>query len=193
MDEFGDQRLTDMLNRLQLDDAATADRTMALVYPELVRIAQSVSRGEPTRNRDLAALDPVGLVSETYLKIIRKNAPTFRNRRHFFNLAARAMQQVLIDEARRQAADKRGGKGPDPVSLEDAVAVSADDPTVDAVSLSRAVDKIATRYPIGAEALRLRFYVGLTARETAEAMGLPEHQVALEWNQACSALVSEWR
>ncbi|MCA9757147.1 MAG: sigma-70 family RNA polymerase sigma factor [Candidatus Eisenbacteria bacterium] len=180
-----DPRLTDLLNQLDSEDPDAADRAMELVYPELVRIARVLS----SRERSWS-LDPIGLVSEAYLKLVRRSAPTVRNRRHFFNLAASAMREVLTDDARRRSAKKRGGPGQQTVELQEDVVLGSFR-SDDVLDVDMAIAKLLRTDPEAAEVALLRFFVGTSEKETAELLGTTEYQVERRFKRVRTWFVHE--
>src|SRR5262245_37290689 len=108
--------VTDLLLSWRQGDAAAFDRLVPLVYDELRRVAQRRLRGESPGH----ALQATALVHEVYLRLVDVDRMTLTNRSHFFGVAATLMRQILVDHARRQHADKRGG-GMTMLTLDDAL------------------------------------------------------------------------
>src|SRR5215467_8669558 len=99
------QDVTRLLIEWKDGNQAAMDLLVPLVYNEMRRLAQSYLRNE----RLAATLQPTALVHETYLRLVAQNLPDLESRSHFFGVAAHLMRQVLVDHARRQRSDKRGG------------------------------------------------------------------------------------
>ena len=97
--------VTDLLLTWRQGDAAALDRLVPLVYDELRRVARRHLRGESPGH----ALQATALVHEVYLRLVDVDRMTLTSRAHFFGVAATLMRQILVDHARRQRADKRGG------------------------------------------------------------------------------------
>ena len=116
--------VTGLLLSWRRGDAAALDRLVPIVYDELRRVARRHLRREQPGH----ALQATALVHEVYLRLVHVDRLTLKNRVHFFAVAAKLMRQILVDHARRQHADKRGG-GATMVSLEDVP--SAQPPGVD--------------------------------------------------------------
>src|SRR5262245_358263 len=117
MEEKGDSReVTRLLLSWQSGDKVALDRLLPLVYDELHRLAAKQLRNE----RSDHTLQPTALIHEAYMRMIQQQLPDWKNRAHFFGVAAHLMRQVLVDHARKHRAHKRGGANK-PVSLEDAV------------------------------------------------------------------------
>jgi RNA polymerase sigma factor (TIGR02999 family) len=111
--------VTELLLSWRQGDAAALDRLMPVVYDELRRVARRrLGRESPGH-----ALQSTALVHEAYLRLVDVDRMTLKNRTHFFSLAATLMRQILVDHARRQHADKRGGQVTI-VSLDEALPVA---------------------------------------------------------------------
>jgi RNA polymerase sigma factor (TIGR02999 family) len=105
MTERSAHDVTGLLLSWRQGDTAALDRLVPLVYDELRRVARRQLRGEPPGH----ALQATALVHEVYLRLVDVDRMTLTNRAHFFGVAATLMRQILVDHARRQRADKRGG------------------------------------------------------------------------------------
>ncbi len=133
--------------------------------------------------RDHRALfQPTALVHEAWMKIARHRPEEFRDRDHFRSLAARAMRQLLIDQARARSAHKRGGD-PVQVTLSGIGAAGADE-VVDVLSVDAALRALAEVDPRRAQVVELRFFGGLTVPEIAEATGASVATVERDWRAA---------
>lgn len=188
--------VTAILRRFQEDgdaDGEVLDHLVPAVYGELKRLARSrLGRG----GRRPGHLDTTSLVHEVYLKL-QGGSGDFQNRPHFFAVVARAMRQVVIDEARRVMADKRGG-GERPVTLDEgllaagaALPVEAGAPQL--LALDAALDRLEELSPRLAGVVELRFFAGLTEEETAEQLGLSARTVRRDWTKARAWLHRELR
>lgn len=98
--------VTQILRDWSGGDASAAERLMPLVYDELRRLARSYLR----RERSDHTLQPTALVNEAYLKLVDQSRVSWQDRHHFFGIAAQMMRRVLVDHARANAAEKRGGQ-----------------------------------------------------------------------------------
>ena len=105
----------------------------------------------------------------------------WQNRAQFFGIAAQMMRRILVDHARHQSRDKRGGSAPK-LSLDDAMAVAAPENQVDLLALDEALTSLAAIDPRGARIVELRFFSGLTLEETAEVLGVSTGTVKRDWN-----------
>jgi RNA polymerase sigma factor (TIGR02999 family) len=148
------------------------------VYAELRRLAATLSgRLGPGQT-----LQPTALVHEAYLRLVRDQDPGWEGRRHFFGAAARAMREILIEQARRKATAKHGGAS-ERVELTDGLAVIAP-PAEDLLALDEAVQQLNIAKPHLAEIVMLRYYTGLTLEETASVVGKSLSTVKREWRFA---------
>src|SRR5262249_3375276 len=126
-------------------------------------------------------LQPTALVHEAYLKLVRAHDPGWEGRRHFFGAAAKAMRQILVDQARRKASAKRGGHG-HRVELTEGLAL-IEPPAEDVLALDEAVHRLQAEEPRLAELVLLRYYTGLSVEETANVVGRSVRTVVREWRQ----------
>lgn len=140
-------------------------------------MARRLLRDEGRHDR----LQPTELVQESYLRLLDWRAVQWQSRGHFFSAAAGMMRRVLVDIARARLAQKRGA-GADPVPLDEAIA--AEQPSVDLVALTDALDRLAAIDPRPAKVVELRFFGGFTVEETAEALGISVRTVISDWNTA---------
>ena len=165
--------------------AKASDELLPMVYEELLLIARQRLRDERAHH----TLNATALVHEAYMRLVGDDTAAWENRAHFFGAAARAMRQVLIDYARRRGRAKRGGEARRlPLSVVD-LAVEA--PVEDVLAVDRAVEKLAQKDPRMADIVQLRFYAGLSAEETAAALGLSERTVRREWSLARAWMMKE--
>jgi RNA polymerase sigma factor (TIGR02999 family) len=148
------------------------------VYAELRRLAASLSgRLQPGQT-----LQPTALVHEAYLRLVRDKDPGWEGRRHFFGAAARAMREILIEQARRKSSLKHGGAS-ERVELVEGLAV-IEPPADDLLALDEAIQKLQAAKPHLAEIVLLRYYTGLTFEETASVVGRSVSTIKREWRFA---------
>jgi RNA polymerase sigma factor (TIGR02999 family) len=155
------------------DDARRS--LIPLLYREMRRLAGRAMRAE---RRD-HTLQPTALVHETWLKLIDQDRVQWRNRAHFFGVAAGLMRRILVDHARRRSAQRRSGEK---VALPDELAAPQEG--VDVVALDGALVQLAALDETQARIVELRFFGGLTLEETAEAVGVSRATVCREWDMA---------
>jgi len=147
-----------------------------MVYEELRRLAASYLG----RERPGHTLQATALVHEAYLRLVGLDRMDFHSRAHFFAVAATAIRRILVDQARRRNADKRGGGVP-PVSLDAAVGVGIDPAGTDILALNQALERFLVAEPEKARVVELRFFAGLTTEETAAALGVTSRTVERHW------------
>lgn len=177
------QSLTSLLAAVSAGESGAADRLWKVAYCELRKLASArMAREAPGRT-----LQPTALVNEAFLRLGGKDAVCWENRRHFFGAAARAMEQVLMDYARKRNAHKRG-KGGKRVPLEDVDRVLEWDP-LEVIAISQALEKLERLDPDDAALVRLRYFAGLTIDETAHALGMSPRTVDDHW-KACRAFLA---
>ncbi len=173
--------VTELLLSWRQGDASALDRLIPVVYDELRRVARRRLRGEPSGY----ALQSTALVHEVYLRLVDLDRMTLNNRTHFFALAARLMRQILVDHARRQHAEKRGGRVT--ILNVDDVSPVARPSSVDVLALNEALDALASIDGQQCRVVELRFFAGLNIDEAAEALGVSAATVEREW-----ALAKAW-
>jgi RNA polymerase sigma factor (TIGR02999 family) len=172
------EAVTKLLNAARSGDADAFGDLLGLVYKELQRLAHVVRKG-----RAGETLNTTALVHEAYLKLIPSAEMTFHNRVHFFRVAARAMRQVLVSEARSKLAQKRGSRAPNVTFDERLHAALLERPAV-LVTLDEALEQLEAMNPRQAQVVECRFFAGMTIEETAYALGLSEPTVNRDWRHA---------
>jgi RNA polymerase sigma factor (TIGR02999 family) len=168
-------------------DRNALDQLLPLVYDELRRLAHR----ELGREHRQATLVTTALVHEAYLRLVDQTRARFDTRAHFLNLAAQMMRRVLVDEARKRHAGKRGAGAPR-LSL-DEVPEPAIDPNSDLLDLDDALSRLERFDPKLSRVVELRYFVGLTLEETAEALGTSTTSAWRDWNTARAWLYQELR
>jgi RNA polymerase sigma factor (TIGR02999 family) len=176
------QLLADWANR----DPVARERLVPIVYDELRRLAHHYMRGERTGH----TLQTTALVNEVYLRLTGIDSLRWRDRAHFFAMAATLMRRVLVDYARQRGREKRGG-GVSVTSLDD-IAVAAES-AVDIIALDDALERLATVDAQQSRVVELRFFAGLSVEETAEAIGISPATVKRDWATAKLWLYNELR
>jgi RNA polymerase sigma factor (TIGR02999 family) len=180
------QEITRILKDWSEGDTSAVARLMPLVYEELRRLARSYlaqERGDHT-------LQATALVHEAYLRVADQTQLNWKDRAHFYGIAARLMRQILVDHARVQNAAKRGGLQTK-FALEEARELPGDK-AVEIVALDSALENFAHTYPRKSQVVELKFFGGLEAKEIAEVLQVSEKTVLRDWNFAklwlCRAL-----
>ena len=170
--------ITQLLIDLGKGDRDAEARLIPLVYDELRRLANRYMRGE----RPDHTLQPTALVHEAYLRLIEQERVAWRNRAHFFGVAAKLMRRILVDHARARLTAKRGAAQP-AVQLEDGL-VFAEERSGEFVALDEALQRLAQFDPRLERIVELRFFGGLPVEETAEVLGISTRTVKRDWNAA---------
>ncbi len=165
-------------------DGEALDKLMPLVYLELKLLAERRLR----RERSGHTLEPTALVHEAYLKLIDQKQARWRNRAHFFAIAAQAMRRILVDHARARQSEKRGGD--QKLSFDDAIDVS-DQRVNQMVALDDALEALAELDPQKSRVVELKYFGGLSLEEVAEALGVSRATVVREWRMAKAWLYGE--
>jgi len=168
--------VTRLLEAVAAGDKRAAADLLPAVYDELRRLAAARMNREAPGN----TLDATGLVHEAYLRLV--GGQRFDHRGHFFAAAAEAMRRILVENARRKQAAKRGG-GQRPDDL-DPDLIAAPEPDDDLLALDEALEKLAAKDPQKAELVKLRYFAGLTADEAAAVLGISPSTADRQWTYA---------
>lgn len=167
--------VTRILDRVQQGDSRAAEELLPLVYEELRKLAGVRMANEKAGQ----TLQPTALVHEAWLKIAGDGNQPFANRRHFFKAAAMAMQQILIDNARRKQRLKHGANLTGEELHESRIAMSA--PSEELLAVNDALATLALEDPQAAEVVQMRYFVGMTVPEIATALDLAPRTVDRHW------------
>ena len=151
---------------------------MPLVYNELHKVAARHLRSQRAGH----TLQTTALVNEAYLRLIDASQVQWQNRAHFFAVAAHFMRRILVDFARRQNYQKRGG-GAQPVELDEAL-IPAPERGADLLALDEALTRLQALSVRQAQVVELRYFGGLSEEETAEALKVSVRTVRRDWNFA---------
>jgi RNA polymerase sigma factor (TIGR02999 family) len=169
------EEVTAILRAAQAGDKEAADRLLPLVYDELRQLAQSrMARLPPGQT-----MQPTALVHEAYLRLLGKADLHLEDQRHFFFAAARAMRDILVEQARSKAGPKRGGDR-QRVELQDTEApagLAADE----VLAVHEALAHLEKEDPLKAQIVNLRYFTGMTMEETAKVLGLSERTLHRHW------------
>jgi RNA polymerase sigma factor (TIGR02999 family) len=179
--------VTRILEAAQNGDPTAADQLLPLVYDELRKLAAvKMAQEKPGQT-----LQPTALVHEAWLRLVGSENQRWENRPHFFAAAAEAMRRILIEKARRRQRVRHGG-GQERVDL-DEIAIIAPESDERLLQVHEALDRLAAEDKVKADVVKLRFFVGLTDREVADALGLSERTVERYWAYAKPWLFREIR
>jgi RNA polymerase sigma factor (TIGR02999 family) len=177
--------VTDLLGAIQPDDPKAAGNLLPLVYEELRKLAAYKMANE----RPGQTLQPTALVHEAWLRLAGTDGRKFENRAHFFAAAAEAMRRILIERARRKRTARQGG-GHQHVELSELdLPLARDDDQI--LAVHDALDKLAAQHPLESEIVKLRYFVGMTNEQAAEALGLSVRTVKYYWAHARAWLFKE--
>ena len=176
---------TQLLRAWASGDSKALEELTPRVYRELRRIAARLLQNE----RPGYSLQSVDLVHEAYMRLVNARDLDWQHRAHFFAVAATVMRRILLDRARRKAADKRGGKV-QPLDLTKSLDVAQAKPR-ELVALDEALNALAEVDPRKSRIVELRFFGGLSVRETAEVVKASSDTVMREWKISRAWLLSE--
>jgi RNA polymerase sigma factor (TIGR02999 family) len=171
-------QVTELLRAAQAGEAGAADRLLAAVYEQLHGLARArmahLSPGQ--------TLQPTALIHEAYLRLTDKGGVDWESRQHFFFAAARAMRDILVEQARRKAGPARGGRRRRQ-DLDEACAV-VEPPKADVLAVHEALVELEQQDPLKARIVLLRYFSGLTTAETADVLGVAERTLDRQWRFA---------
>ncbi len=179
--------VTLLLRQCSAGDSKVRAQLIALMYPELKRIAETRMRHE----RKDHTLQPTALVNEFFLELARQQDFSWRTRAHFLAVASRAMHRYLIDYARAHNADKRP-EGRLRVQL-DALQPARSNEAFDALELDEALERLAAEDLRMAQVVEMRCFGGLTHEEIAQTIGIDERTVKRDWQVARAWLIGQLR
>jgi RNA polymerase sigma factor (TIGR02999 family) len=179
-----------ILQSMQEGDAKAAEELLPLVYDELRKLASArISQESPGQT-----LQATALVHEAWLKLAGSDRQHWRGRSHFFGAAAEAMRRILIDQARRKAALKRGGSDVQAELHESRIELRA--PPDEILAVHDALDALAAEDSVAAEVVKMRYFVGMTIPEIADALEMAPRTADRHWAFARAwlkrAIESEW-
>jgi RNA polymerase sigma factor (TIGR02999 family) len=180
--------VTRILEAIERGDRQSADELLPIVYDELRTLAaQRLTHEKPGQT-----LSATALVHEAYLRLVGPaNAQGWASRGHFFAAAAEAMRRILVNRARDKKRQKRGG-GSRRIDLDQVEsALETDDEEL--LALEEALEQLAAEDNVAAELVKLRFFAGLTLRDTAETLGLTQRTAERQWAYARAWLYDRLR
>lgn len=170
--------VTRLLLKWRSGEEAALDQLVPLVYDELRRLARLCLRREHAGN----TMQTSSLVHEAYLRLVNADQVDWRDRAHFFAIAAQVMRRVLVEEARKRNRQKRGGRQTR-VDLDQAMTVAVER-EVELLALDEALDWLAQFAPRKRLVVEFRFFGGLSIEETAVALGVSSDTVKCDWSAA---------
>src|SRR5262249_10906739 len=148
---------------------------LPLVYDELRKLARSRMAKLPPGQ----TLQPTALVHEAYLRLLGKKDLQLESRRHFFFAAARAMRDILVEQARRKAGPRRGGGYQRVEFGENLVAVEP--PSENILALHEALADLEKEDPLKAQIVNLRYFAGMNVAETTQVLGISQRTLFRHW------------
>ncbi len=170
--------LTLMLQNHDGDRKVLAESLLPLVYEELRRLAAARMSLEAAGQ----TLQPTALVHEAWLKLVHDGGRTWENRSHFYRAAAIAMRRILVDRARQKSSLKRAG-GWQRVDIEN-LDLAAASPDEHLLLIEESLQRLESEDPESAEVVMLKFFSGLTNKETASTLGISEATIERRWSFA---------
>ena len=177
--------ITERLAAARNGDRDALQQVFQIVYDKLGQLA----RRELARRPFPSTLSSTTLVHEAYMKLVDSSRADFRDRGHFFAVAAKAMRQILVDRLRQKLADKRGGGAPHVPLAETRIGV--EERLVDVLILDEALSRLEEVSERLSRVVELRFFGGLSVEETAEALGVTPRTVKRDWRKARALLFHE--
>lgn len=177
--------VTNLLSAWKEGDQRALEELMPLIVDDLRRQAEVYLRWE----RPGHTLQATALVNEVYMRLVEQKEIDWKDRSHFFAVAAKTMRWILVDYARAHRAGKRGG-WIEKVQLDEARDV-VQEGAVDLVALDDALKTLSTLDPRQGQIVELRFFGGLTIDETAEVLGVAQATVSRDWRNAKAWLQHE--
>jgi len=178
--------VTQLLHRIKEGDETALDELLPLVYDELRFLARTHLANE-SRGHTLGA---TALVHEAFLRLRKQEAVMPETRAHFFAIAGHTMRRVLVDYARARKRIKRGA-GSEHIPLDDAQAAISPEEADEILALNEALERLAQVNERGSRIVELRYFAGLSAEETADALQLSVRTVHRGWSAARAWLKKE--
>ena len=171
--------VTHILSAIEQGDPSAAEQLLPLVYEELRNLAtHRLAHEQPGQT-----LQATALVHEAYLRLVDvEQAQHWNGRGHFFAAAAEAMRRILVEQARRRHAAKRGGQPGREELHESSIAAPGD--VEETLAINDILDHFATIDPVAANLVKLRFFVGLTMEEVAQALNISVRSAYDTWAYA---------
>ena len=174
-DDSGD--VTRLLRQMRSGDREAAGKLISAAYGELRQVAVRALRNE----RPGHTLQPTALVNEAFLRLAAGAGVDWRDRAHFFGVAARLMREILVDYARQRSAAKRGSGAR--ITLDDSLLI-AEDRLADVVAIDEIMSRLEALDARQGQIVELRFFGGLSVEEVAEVMSISTPTVKREWQSA---------
>jgi RNA polymerase sigma-70 factor, ECF subfamily len=177
--------ITLLLSDLSRGDPQAASKLIPVVYEELRRLAASYMR----RERPNHTLQATALVHEAYVKLLQQRSVDWQGRAHFFGIAAQLMRRILIDHARGQLRQKRGGEH-QKISLDEAL-VFSEQQSAEMLAVDESLQRLEKVDPRQARVVELRFFGGMSVEETAEVLKVSAKTIKRDWSVARAWLYAD--
>ena len=177
--------MTETITAAQVGDPRAASELLPLLYNELRSLGRALMRNQPAGH----TLQATALVHEAYAKVVGKTDPGWDGRAHFFGAAAQAMREILVDQARRRAAIKRGGDQKRQDLQENVSAIQS--PIDDILAIDDALTKLEAQDPHKVKIVTLRFFAGLNMQEIADVLEVSKTSVERDWRYVRAWLSKE--
>jgi RNA polymerase sigma-70 factor, ECF subfamily len=176
--------ITKLLQRVHEGEREALDAVIPLVYEELKKLASAHLR----REGGAQPLQTTALVHEAFLRLVGGRHPSYENRSHFYGIASRLMRQILVDASRAKSAEKRSAAAE--VALAD-IPDLGHQPSGSLLAMDDALERLARTDPLKVQLIEMRYFGGMTAEETAEALSMSVHVVRRELRVAQAWLRKE--
>jgi RNA polymerase sigma factor (TIGR02999 family) len=172
------ESVTELLVLMGRGDREAEARLLALVYPELRRLAGAYMR----RERAGHTLQPTALVNEAFIRLSGEPRGGWQDRAHFIAVSAQAMRRVLVDHARARAARKRGGEDVRIPFIEAEVAGEGDG--LETLAIHEALEQLAKLNQRQARVVEMKYFGGMSGEEIALVLGVSERTAKRDWEAA---------
>ena len=178
-------KLTQTISAARSGNAQAASELLPLLYDELRSLGQALMRHQPVGH----TLQATALVHEAYAKVVGTTDPGWDGRAHFFGAAAQAMREILVDQARRRGALKRGGDQHRQDLPDDVPVIQS--PIEDVLALDEVLKKLEGQDQRKGQIVMLRFFAGLNMQEIADTLETSKSSIEREWRYIRAWLVKE--
>lgn len=185
MDNDDSHQISLLLNNWSEGNSSAFEQLMPLVYKELHKMAQRYMRQQPIGH----TFQTTELIHEAYLKIAKQNEPNWKNRSHFFGVAAQVMRHILVDYARSKSRQKRGG-WQERLTFNEELNFSNKN-SDEIIKLDEALSELAVLDARKSRVVELKFFGGLTTEEIAEVLNLSPETVKRDWRFSRNWLLRE--
>lgn len=175
----GTEAIARVLQAAADGDPVAARELLPIVYGDLKVLARSRLR-RAARGHTISTTE---LVHEAWLRLLARGDPGWKQRRQFFGAAARAMRNILVEQARKKSALKRGGSGR--IELDESLpGIATEEPLHEALSVGDALEVLEREHPRPAEIVWLRFFAGLSMPEVADLLAISLATAERDWRFA---------